>query len=457
MLNRPKLAVGEEQRGWPIYRQAILGIGEREGWKAVNRLNQILDARPGGEHWGKVGPWLKEHERVIELTREGAQRPIVGFILGKGGSINDPEVYPGRAQLMSSNEGLVIGILLPHLSDLRLLASILATDARFAREQKDTTRVISDIEAMLKLSEQVHRDSGFLVVDLVALSLLEIGLQTTEAALLDAKLKLSDDDLQKLAHLLSRPKVAGDLLSFAGERMAVLDVIQRSYTDDGKGDGHLTMQGEKFLRWIGAVNGSGGNGYAGVLSDGFTWAARPALAEGRAGMARKYEQMMDIADANLRRPLRETDWRTYEKEKEASARDDQMERIRRPVLGLAASLANCQNRAELFLGHRDGIVVGIALELYRTRNGEYPKSLDALVPEYLPEVPADRISGNAVRYKLVEGKPLIYSVGADGDDDGGRLPAGKNGWIRAADWFVSKEKAVDGDWVLFPQVHEEDR
>jgi hypothetical protein len=73
-----------------------------------------------------------------------------------------------------------------------------------------------------------------------------------------------------------------------------------------------------------------------------------------------------------------------------------------------------------------------------------------LVPEYLPQVPEDRFNGEAVKYKLVGGRPLIYSVGADQDDDGGRIPVGKNAQFQAADWFVSKEKAVDGDWVLFP-------
>ena len=77
------------------------------------------------------------------------------------------------------------------------------------------------------------------------------------------------------------------------------------------------------------------------------------------------------------------------------------------------------------MGHRDGIVAGIALELYRRQHGEYPQTLDVLVPQYLPQVPADRINGEAVKYRLVNGKPLIYSVGADHDDDGGRPPTRK--------------------------------
>jgi hypothetical protein len=451
LMNQPGLSMPEAERAWPLYRQAILQLGEREKKEAVDRLNQVFDARPGASDWEQVGPWLTEHQKVIELTRAGADKAIVGFILGRHGSIDDPQLYPGLAQRMSNDEGLVVSVLLPHLSDIRVLANAVTADARFARHQSDARRVMSDIEALLKLSEQMHRDSNVVVVDLVSLAIHAVALETIEGVLPDEKLKFDDADLQKLAHLLSKPKVAADLVSFSGERMMVLDVIQRCYTDDGAGDGHLTMQGEKLLRYIGAINFGGASGYSGAVHDGLSWAARPALAEGRAQTAAKFEQMMDVADANLRRPLREANWREYD-----LTLENVKNNVRRPVLGLAASLANCQTSTELSLGHRDGVVVGIALELYRRKHGEYPPSLQTLVPEYLPQIPADRITSEPVKYKLQNGKPLIYSVGADRDDDGGRPPPGKNSWIAAAQ-IVHGVKAADGDWVLFPQVNKDDR
>jgi hypothetical protein len=113
--------------------------------------------------------------------------------------------------------------------------------------------------------------------------------------------------------------------------------------------------------------------------------------------------------------------------------------------------SNVQVWAERSLGQRDGLVTGIALELYRRESGEYPKSLDALVPQFLPQIPSDRITGEPVKYRVVNGKPLIYSVGDDRKDDGGRIPLRPrkqpDRWA-AATWN-SKESA-DGDWVLFP-------
>jgi len=346
---------------------------------------------------------------------------------------------------------------LPHLNDLRVLTNLLWVDARFARQQQDTARVMQDIEASLKLSEQMHRDSGFVIVDLVALGMREVGLCMIEEALLDQKLKLSDADLQKLVHLISRPKLAADLVGFSGERRMVLDVVQRSYTDDGNGKGHLTAEGQKFLQLCGAIASSPHgarraiNGYGEVLFACFTWASGP-LTESRQTFTAHYERLMDIADANLRRPMREADWKPFD----ALYVRGQIDRIREPAFALIPALSTVQQRAEMVLAHRDGIGVAIALELYHRKNNQYPKSLHQLVPEYLPQIPADRITGDPVKYKLVEGKSLIYSVGADLDDDGGRPPKGNNGWIKAMSWRESKQEAANGEWLLFPQRSEEE-
>jgi hypothetical protein len=61
-----------------------------------------------------------------------------------------------------------------------------------------------------------------------------------------------------------------------------------------------------------------------------------------------------------------------------------------------------------------------ALAAYRADHGSYPAELAALVPEYLPDVPEDLFSGEPLRYRREEAGYLLYSVGPDGKDDGGR-------------------------------------
>jgi len=60
----------------------------------------------------------------------------------------------------------------------------------------------------------------------------------------------------------------------------------------------------------------------------------------------------------------------------------------------------------------------IALRCYHRQHGQLPESLDALVPKYLPAVPVDDFDGKPLRY--LPAKKLIYSVGDNLKDDGGR-------------------------------------
>jgi hypothetical protein len=69
----------------------------------------------------------------------------------------------------------------------------------------------------------------------------------------------------------------------------------------------------------------------------------------------------------------------------------------------------------------------LALALYAADHGRVPDSLEALVPEYLPRVPTDALAPDG-RFRYVQGETLaevrLYSVGLDGQDDGGVMPVG---------------------------------
>jgi hypothetical protein len=66
------------------------------------------------------------------------------------------------------------------------------------------------------------------------------------------------------------------------------------------------------------------------------------------------------------------------------------------------------------------LTAALALERYRVRHGRYPGDLPALAPEFVPEVPRDFIDGQPLRYQLKGTNAfLLYSVGADGEDNGG--------------------------------------
>ena len=64
-------------------------------------------------------------------------------------------------------------------------------------------------------------------------------------------------------------------------------------------------------------------------------------------------------------------------------------------------------------------IAGLALRRYELRYGKPAPSLEALVPEFLPEVPRDFMDGKPLKYKPTTNGLTLYSVGADGKDDGG--------------------------------------
>lgn len=70
---------------------------------------------------------------------------------------------------------------------------------------------------------------------------------------------------------------------------------------------------------------------------------------------------------------------------------------------------------------RDCTDTAIAAELYRRKNGHWPTTLEQLVPEFLPSVPRDSFTDQPLKVVSTDAELKIYSVGKDGQDDGGKF------------------------------------
>ena len=83
------------------------------------------------------------------------------------------------------------------------------------------------------------------------------------------------------------------------------------------------------------------------------------------------------------------------------------------------------------------------LERHRLATGSYPKSLDDLVPRWVPAVPLDPMDGQPLRYRLnADGTFTVYGIGPNQTDDNGV--------------FESKQ-GQDLDWVWPPSHPTEER
>jgi hypothetical protein len=63
----------------------------------------------------------------------------------------------------------------------------------------------------------------------------------------------------------------------------------------------------------------------------------------------------------------------------------------------------------------------LAVERFRRARGAWPKTLDELTPKLLKAVPLDPYDGKPLRYKAVPDGVIVYSIGPDRVDDGGKI------------------------------------
>jgi hypothetical protein len=88
----------------------------------------------------------------------------------------------------------------------------------------------------------------------------------------------------------------------------------------------------------------------------------------------------------------------------------------------------CRNMARVQTQVHQALIA-CALERYRLAHNEYPETLAALVPQFLAQVPRDIIGGQPLHYRRADdGKFLLYSVGWNETDDGGK-PGSDDDWV----------------------------
>jgi hypothetical protein len=89
----------------------------------------------------------------------------------------------------------------------------------------------------------------------------------------------------------------------------------------------------------------------------------------------------------------------------------------------------------------DMAMLACALERYRLAQGQYPDTLNALVPRFAAALPHDIINGQPLKYRRTEsGRFILYSIGWNEKDDGGVIAASKTNPLR--------QDQLQGDWVF---------
>ena len=96
------------------------------------------------------------------------------------------------------------------------------------------------------------------------------------------------------------------------------------------------------------------------------------------------------------------------------------------VKALVPGMARIAERDLVLRTRVDLARTALALERCRLATGALPATLDALVPQYLQEVPLDPFDGHPVRYRLQTPGYILYGVDTDAQDNGGREQPGED-------------------------------
>ena len=464
ILNRSALEAKEDDKAWTIYRDLWIKhrFCDTDGFDV--RMFYLPDrngnpkrrlVRPSdGPAWGTATSRLVELADLLEGFRVGGIRPSFGLPLVRHQSEFLPAdfraIYPAldhekvradhQANANKQDLGTLLEIPLHHIHVMQTAATLLVVDTRRAIEQDDLERATRNIEAIFGISAQIT-ESKLIVCSLFGFKINSLALDLVDECL-NSAVRFSPPHLARMHQAVAKIRI-DDMIDIEGERMLFLDVVQKTYTDDGSGDGRVTAEGKAYWDRIGE------------------------LAEASIRRITSRKRLTEKADELFTR---------LEKCLESPGDDESIQGIEQELAELPPSFMPLKVLFPNVLTIQHAIIrekmsvesVKAALAVIRFRNehGRWPESLDNVVGDLLPEVPQDLLVGQSLRYQRRGDGFVIYSVGVNRVDDGGQAVMIQDDGTFIAEVIREEVQGAlkrvptgeynlhenyPGDWILWPR------
>lgn len=383
------------------------------GARLVDRFYESTDNPWAAEDAPLLHAYLLYSETPLETLDRALKRPRF--------------YYP---KLREHEDDLFIGVLLPALGAARVQARLLTSRAMLRFGAGDVDAAWNDLLSVYRYARLMSQDP-ILITHLVGYSIESLANFSVQAMAASGKLTAAQArrmiaDIEKLP---ARRPVA-EAINY--ERFTSLDVIMLIQR---KGlEGLQQIQG-RARQWTDAEKQ--------IEKLALQRLFDPNLVMRR--MNRWYDRFVDMAQAPTYRRQQELGSLLDQEIKEAKI--DVTTRMTDPMkLVTAAVLYPPEKRREFFSVMLSDLLTGIllpalgaavrveveceattdltrvalALAAHHGDHRRYPPDVAALSPRYLTAVPADRFTGEAVRYRPQAGGYLLYSLGKNLQDDGGR-------------------------------------
>ena len=365
--------------------QKLLGAADQDLAQKVYSAELPARTEPVDETTKNlIAQHISDNQRALELLHKGAaaehSRYPVDFTAG-------------------------FDALMPYLSEIRDSARLLKLEAVLHAENGEPQLATDSVICGFGLARSLAKEP-MLVSQLVRIACQALAISALEQVI--NRTKLTDQQLAELGNCIANAEDLSDMSTgFVGERCMGISIFKEPE--------------------------SIGPGVVGGMPAG------PLLSLYRAtGLADKsallYLDFMDDYIRIFQLPL-------HEREKEADEIAAKVEATPKIYILLhtfmpafsRVTTIDIRSIAQLRTGR-----AGLAIQRYRLAAGKLPDALADLVPTYLDAVPSDPFDGNDLRYNKIATGFVVYSIGEDRSDDGGKeRPPKRERGSKPANWDVT--------------------
>ncbi len=387
--------VPDRQNAGLVYEAAFRATPEHESLpKHLQEVVATGNAKRDKAFYSKpaVAEYLRLHEPALRLLRRATDVPDCYF----------DHNYAGPSTEM----------LLPEIIKMRDATRLLRLRARFRASRGDMKGALADTVAMGRLADHINQQP-ILISHMLAIACMGMQVQCLESVL--AFGPVTREDLASWPNEPTRPNSRALVRALRMEEAFGLRIMSSILDDDSANTLNQLMGGSNPVS-------------LGLLQSPWRVFILP-------GDVAAYPRTMRKAQALAAQPYYKsrTQWDEFEP------------RLRGKGTGILTAMLIpaltrvAENSARLDAKNRLADL-GVAATRYKLKHGKYPAQLTDMIPEFLPAVPTDPMTGKPMNMAATEDGLIIYSLGPDMKDDGG---AEWEGGKRTGDYTFCLGKAYE--------------
>ncbi|MHC4148861.1 MAG: hypothetical protein ACYSR5_05180 [Planctomycetota bacterium] len=330
-------------------------------------------------------------------------------------AVSKPYYWVYRSSCRAEKGWLMVN--LRELVDFLRLAECLSFQIKFELQEGETKEAVESILTLHKMGSHLCGPK------FLSEQLLGIKLKSDAIRLVLLMLDRYQFDPETLRHtqqrLIYQISQANKELDFRGAKFIVYEIVQQTFTDNGRGGGFLIPR--KALEHIEPV-------LIFTLYPGDDWLEKlyrkrylrffwvSVAGPSRQKTVKIVDKYFEYADTLKR----QTPWQLHVKD--LNSDDDTRQTIKGWFAKelLASSYYSLIEGYHRYRAEESALIGTLALMRYKAEVGQLPEHLTELISTgYLRELPMDPYSDGPLIYKQVGDDFMLYSVGADFEDDGG--------------------------------------